>query len=118
MQLSPELTEGMVFAGPAFAIRSEEPKAYPPQQRLVEAYQKKYGHPPDFRVAFVYDTVMLLLQAVHNAKNLDEVRGQLCKINGYEGASGRVSISDTRDAIVDLVLGKYQFGKVIALSTN
>ena len=109
IQLPPELTEGMVFAGPAFALRS--PEGYAPQQRLIDAYKQKYGRPPDFRVAFVYDTVMLLYQVLHNSKTPSDVPALLTRINGYEGASGRISISDTRDAVVEIVLGRYQAGK-------
>jgi branched-chain amino acid transport system substrate-binding protein len=118
IQLPPEMTEGMVFAGPAFALRSENPESYPPQQRLVDSYKQKYGRAPDFRVAFVYDTIMLLFRAAHESKTLDDMRAQLRKVNGYEGASGRISISDTRDAVVELVLGKYQSGKLVKITTN
>jgi branched-chain amino acid transport system substrate-binding protein len=116
LQLPAELTEGMVFAGPAFALRS--PQSYPPQQRLVDAYVKKYNRQPDFRVAFVYDTVMLLYQALHHSKNPTDVFAQLTRINGYEGASGRIDISDSRDAVVEIVLGRYLAGKPVKLAEN
>ncbi len=118
MQLPPEMTEGMVFAGPAFALRGDNIDSYPPQQRLVDAYKQKFGKAPDFRVAFVYDTIMLLFRAAHDSKTIEEIRAQLRNVNGYEGASGRISISDTRDAVVELVLGKYQSGKPVKITAN
>jgi branched-chain amino acid transport system substrate-binding protein len=111
IKLSPELTEGITFAGPLFALRSDKLETYLPQKRLVEAYRQKYGRDPDFRVAFVYDTIMLLFRTLHNTNGVDQAATQLLNVKDYEGTSGRITITPDRDAVVDLVLATYKAGK-------
>jgi len=117
IKLAPELTEGMTFAGPQFALRTEQ-NSYAPQARLIAAYRKKYGRDPDFRVAFVYDTIMLLLKALHDQGNPQKASTQLMEIKDYEGASGRLTITANRDALVDLVLARYTNGVPTKLEGN
>jgi branched-chain amino acid transport system substrate-binding protein len=118
IKLQPELTEGMTFAGPLFALRSNNLDSYPPQKRLVEAYKQKYGRDPDFRVAFVYDTIMLLFKSLHDAKAAGQVSAQFLGVNNYEGTSGHITITPDRDAIVELVLATYKAGVPTRLEGN
>jgi|ERR1043165_770007 branched-chain amino acid transport system substrate-binding protein len=117
IKLSPELTEGMTFAGPQFALRTDK-DSYVPQARLVTAYRQKYGRDPDFRVAFVYDTIMLLLKALHDEGDAQKATSQLLSVRDYQGTSGRLTITSDRDALVDLVLATYKSGSPIALEGN
>lgn len=115
LQLPPELTDGMTFVGPAFALRAND-SAPPEQRELVTAYQQKYQRAPDFRVAFVYDTVMLLQQALQSAGSVEQLSTRLTSTRDYAGASGRISLGETRDAAVEMVLGRYQGGRPVPLS--
>ena len=109
--LRPDLTEGMVFVGPSFALNSGSASASKEQREMVEAYVNKYKKEPDFRVAFIYDTIMLLARELNSTNDLAEVRKRLQNIQSYDGVSGKISITDSRDAQVDMVLGIYKDGR-------
>ncbi len=115
-QLPAESTEGMVFAAPAFALRSGTPSAQKEQQFLETAYKEKYGKAPDFRVAFIYDTITLLAREMQQAKDENALRAALARISDYHGTSGTISIDSNRDARTEVVLGHYKSGKPIARS--
>jgi branched-chain amino acid transport system substrate-binding protein len=110
-QLPPDLIEGMVFAAPAFALRSGSSSASPEQVQLESAYKSKYAKTADFRVAFIYDTIMLLAQELNRGQRGDSLRLALQRIESYRGASGTITISNTRDARAELVLATYRGGK-------
>jgi len=109
INLPPDLTEGIVFAGPAFALRDSD--SYPPQQKLVTAYKERYGREPDFRVAFVYDSIMMLAEAISNSESINDVPRLLENLGEYDGTSGRISLTSSRDAKVEIVMGQYLNGK-------
>jgi branched-chain amino acid transport system substrate-binding protein len=113
IQLPADMTEGMVFAGPAFALRSHD--SYAPQQELVAAYKQKFNKEPDFRVAFVYDSILMLVQAINESEGTAAVPSRLKAMTNYEGTSGRIHMTAERDAEVDLVLGRYTGGKPVHL---
>lgn len=115
-QLPAGLTEGMVFAAPTFALRSGTAGVPEHQQQLETAYQAKYGKAPDFRVAFIYDTIMLLAAELHKGATGNALRAALRNVTSYQGASGTINITSSRDASVSIVLGRYQSGKPIAIS--
>lgn len=111
MQLDPQFTEGLTFAGPLFALRMKNLDSYPPQKRMVEAYKARFGRTPDFRVAFVYDTIMLLAKALHESGSVEAVIAKLTSVTEYEGVSGRITISADRDASVEMTLATYRSGQ-------
>jgi branched-chain amino acid transport system substrate-binding protein len=113
--LPTELTEGMVFAGPAFNLRLEKLDSYPKQKAMVEAYKARFGKEPDFRVAFVYDTMMLIAKALEEAGGTEGLPAVLARTPSFEGVSGRISLPPNRDAVVDMVLARYEGGNVVAL---
>jgi branched-chain amino acid transport system substrate-binding protein len=111
MQLDPQFTEGLTFAGPLFALRMRNLDSYPPQKRMIEAYKARFGRTPDFRVAFVYDTIMLLAKALHESGSVEAVIAKLTSVTEYEGVSGRITISADRDASVEMTLATYRSGQ-------
>jgi len=113
--LPAELTEGMVFAGPAFNLRLEKLESYPKQKAMVKAYKARFGKEPDFRVAFVYDTMMLIAKALEEAGGTEGLPAVLTRTASFEGVSGRISLPPNRDAVVDMVLARYEGGNVVAV---
>jgi branched-chain amino acid transport system substrate-binding protein len=111
MQLDPQFTEGLTFAAPLFALRMDNLDTYPPQKTMVEAYKAKYNRTPDFRVAFVYDTIMLVAKTLQEGGSVDAAVIKLKSVGDYEGASGKISISADRDASVEMALATYHSGR-------
>jgi branched-chain amino acid transport system substrate-binding protein len=115
--LPPELTNGMVFAGPAFNLRMKHLDDFPTQRAMVEAYRSRYGKDPDFRVAFVYDSMIMLADALVRAGSLESLpRALIGQI--YHGASGRIEMGTNRDALVDMVLARYDHGEIVVLKPS
>jgi branched-chain amino acid transport system substrate-binding protein len=118
MQLDSQFTEGLTFAGPLFALRMDNLDSYPPQKNMVEAYKAKYNHTPDFRVAFVYDTIMLLAKSLHEGGSVDAAVERLKSVTDYQGVSGKITISADRDASVEMTLATYHSGHPTQVQTQ
>ena len=113
LALPAELTEGLVFAGPAFAYRAAHPDSFPRVAEFTQRYRQRFNRNPDFRVAFIYDTFMLLANSWQGVTTVDSLRSRLARVNGYDGVSGRISMNENRDATVEMMLAEYRGGKVV-----
>lgn len=116
VSLPPELTEGIVFAGPAYNLRLARLDEFPLQKAMVEAYRTRFGKEPDFRVAFVYDTMLLLADALVRAGSLEGLPQAIASQPEFQGASGRIVIQGNRDAVVEMALLRFSQGKVTELA--
>lgn len=116
MDLAPQFTEGMVFSAPSFAYRMDRIDEFPTQQSMVESYQAAYGSEPDFRVAFVYDTIMLLAKVVADGHEAS-LYENLLRFENYEGVSGGIIMRPNGDAVVDMVLATYSPTSTVELWT-
>ncbi len=111
--LPPALTDGLVFAGPLYSLRMSSLDSFPHQKDLVDRYVARFGHEPDFRVAFVYDNLILLAEVLAETRSVREARERLMNYGKYAGASGTIEFMGSRDAHVEMALMTYLHGKVV-----
>lgn len=68
---------------------------------FLENYRKLYNEDPDMFSAQYYDAVMILAQAMENAKSTDPAvfKAELAKLKDYPGVSGNTTIRENREPI-------------------
>ena len=84
----------------------------PSSKRFVEAYRKRFknqdGSPksPDAMAALGYDSAMILAEAMKRAATTDgaKVRDALAAMKDFEGATGKTTINEKRDATKPAVI--------------
>ncbi len=60
-------------------------------KKFVDNYLKKYAKRPDLLAAQAYDAARLLLAALANSSDRDNVHNQLMQIRDFEGVSGKTT---------------------------
>ena len=113
-QIAGAAADGLIVGSPWFIGKPE-----PANQEFVQAFQKKYGNPPDQFAAQAYDTMAILAQAIDRAGAPDpeKIRAALLKTD-YTGVMGPFTFTDHRDpastaGVVVLVMEGGQF-KILA----
>ncbi len=83
---------------------SESPN--PATQKFIKDYREKYNEDPDGLSAAGYDAAMILIQAIENAKELTPkaIRDELAKIQNFDGATGKITINEKRNADKDVFI--------------
>ena len=89
---------------------------------FVEAYKKRYsGKVPDAMAALGYDSAGILADAIKRAASTDgqKIRDALAATKDYEGATGKITINQDRDATKPAVIlqvkdGKFKYVETIA----
>jgi branched-chain amino acid transport system substrate-binding protein len=104
--------EGTLAATPFFG-GADNPKT----QAFIKAYKARFNEDGDWVSAFHYDAVYFIADALKKVGNdyTDgaKLREAMLSIKSFEGAQGKVTISDTREAtgtpyIVEVKDGKFQ----------
>ncbi|NLG68225.1 MAG: ABC transporter substrate-binding protein [Firmicutes bacterium] len=87
--------------------------ATPVARRFIEAYQQRFGSPPDDVAALTYDSFQLLFQALQQAGRLDReaVRDALASIERYEGVTGTMQFRGSGDPIKSAVVIRIEDGQ-------
>jgi branched-chain amino acid transport system substrate-binding protein len=117
-QLAPEFTEGLVFLGPAFTYRLSQMDDFPAMQDFVTAFEAETGRRPDFRAAYAYDAAMVLALAIEKGQEDPErVRAAILETKDYQGACGRLSFRSDGDAETEVILARYENGRIVPLAT-
>ncbi|MBI9108807.1 MAG: ABC transporter substrate-binding protein [Spirochaetales bacterium] len=92
--------EGIIFPAGQLLVAEKLPDSHPQKKVLVAyktAYEQKFNEPVSGFGGYAYDAVMLIAQALKNAKSMDRngLRDALESISGFAGASGVFNMSAT-----------------------
>lgn len=112
IDLPKEYKEGMYFVGPRFSFAMMNGNMSNETRHFVDSYKQRYGELPDFRAAYAYDAIKILVKAVDSVagRNVDTIRSKILEIKEYQGASGTVSFLPNGEALTDLVIAHYSEG--------
>jgi len=123
LTMAKDLMEGVAFVD---AFDAERPEA----QAFLEAYRKEYGESPSNTVAFGWDGIHLLAQAIEKAGSLDKekIRAALASTTDFRGAIGAKGTSvgfkdgkrtgfDPQGAVVRIIKNN-QHGPVVHSGQN
>src|SRR5690625_4594097 len=104
---------GALMEGLFFSTHYAPDIATPVARQFIEAYQARYGSPPDDVAALTYDSFGLLFQAIQEAGRLDRdaVREALANISDFEGVTGSMTFTGTGDPIKSAVFIQIKDGK-------
>lgn len=85
---------GVLLTGPFFEIDSGEE----PVKSFVDAYEAKYGDPPDVWAAHGYDAMNVLVEAIPDPfRTASDFRSGMRAIEDYPGAAGVVRFDEKGD---------------------
>ena len=92
-----------------FSSADPDPKV----QKFVRDYQAKYAALPDALAALWYDGARLLSQAIQRAGSVEaaKIRDALAATRDFDGATGRISIDEDRNAAKSGVILKIDHGE-------
>lgn len=104
---------GALMEGLFFSTHYAPDIATPVARQFIEAYQARYGSPPDDVAALTYDSFGLLFQAIQEAGRLDReaIREALANITDFEGVTGSMTFTGTGDPIKSAVFIQIKDGK-------
>lgn len=114
---SPELVKaaGEAVEGGYFSNHFTRESDNPSVKAFVEAYQKRYGRPPDALASLGYEAAQILLDAIKRAGSdaPDKIRDAMEKSN-VETITGRITFDETHNplkaaAIVKIEKGQQRF---------
>jgi branched-chain amino acid transport system substrate-binding protein len=86
----------------------------PKGAKFVEDYKNRYGgKTPDTMAALGFDSALVLAEAIRQAGTTEgsAVREKLAQIKDFEGATGRTTINEDRDATKSAVVMQVKGGK-------
>jgi branched-chain amino acid transport system substrate-binding protein len=116
IELPSNFIEGLTFIGPRFSYLMMNNQLEPEMEQFVNAYKAKYNELPDFRAAYTYDVIKILMTVWNEHKedinNVDKISSYLSEIKNFKGASGNISFLSNGDTQTDLVIAKYVDGKI------
>ena len=112
IELPGEYKEGMFFVGPRFSFAMMNGNMSNEMRNFVDLYKKKYGELPDFRAAYAYDAIKILVKTVDSVtdRNVEAICAKILEVREYQGASGAVSFLPNGEALTDLVIAHYSNG--------
>jgi branched-chain amino acid transport system substrate-binding protein len=88
-----------IFAGVPFTAEDQRPEA----QRFVQAFQRKFGMPPDNNAALAYDATYLLYQATRevggNRRKIRDYLASLTEESAFKGVTGAIYFRPDGDPI-------------------
>lgn len=107
-----EVLERVVVAVPAYSIYSQRAGNQSASAlEFLAAYKKTYQKIPNFDVAYAYDAVGLLVEAVARVgTDPAKVKEQLRELGSYEGVTGKIVISQDGNARTSWQVGVYRDG--------
>jgi ABC-type branched-subunit amino acid transport system substrate-binding protein len=116
---SPELltigehyVEGAIFVDGFFA---DSPN--PEVKAFVENFRLTFGQEPDILAAQAYDATSLILKVLkEGASSREQLKEGLLTVQGYPGASGFTSITETGEAQKNLFLLMVRRGKIVQIN--
>lgn len=95
LKLGDNVTKEAVFPSPFLTGVSSEEYAH-----FAAAYDARFGRQPNRLAALGYDAVRLVTRALHSGGDSKEMLiEQLKNVQGYDGASGRITFGNNRENI-------------------
>jgi len=85
--------EGAVFVDGFFI---DSPLFY--VKEFVKNYRETFGEDPDILAAQAYDATEIILKALNQAGNREELRESLLRVRNFPGVSGTTSITPSGDS--------------------
>ena len=117
IELPSNFTEGLTFIGPRFTYLMMNDQLKPEMEAFVNSYKNKYNELPDFRAAYTYDVIKILMSVWSEHKedvnDMNKIRSYLTSIKDFKGASGNITFLSNGDTQTDLIIAKYQEGMVV-----
>lgn len=109
--LSGNASEGVYFTTPAFNADSKDTVV----SNFVNLFENKYGRKPAFDEALQFDTVVLILKAILNSDNVDNVkiRKTISNTDNYQGVCGATVITAKGDLVTPLVIKVIKNGLIM-----
>jgi branched-chain amino acid transport system substrate-binding protein len=107
--------EGVVFSTHYHPDADLSPSSAP----FVEAFEEEYGERPSAFAALGYDAYMLVLDAIERAGSFDPdaIRDAMAATDGFQGASGLISLDENGDAVKTAVILTVENGEFKFLAT-
>ncbi len=107
--------------GHYFSTHCSPEDASPKMSAFVSAYKAKYNKTPDAMAALGYDSAWVLAEAIKKAGTTEgpALRAAIAATKDFDGASGKFSLDDKRDAIKSAAIltikdGKFKFLETVA----
>jgi branched-chain amino acid transport system substrate-binding protein len=100
--------------GNYFSTHCSVEQGTPEMIAFVDAYKKKYnGKTPDAMAVLGYDAAKVMADAIKRAGSAEsgKIRDALAATKDFNGASGKFSLNENRDAVKALVFIKIENGK-------
>jgi branched-chain amino acid transport system substrate-binding protein len=93
-----ENSEGILLPAGRLIVEPQVPAANPQKKVLasyIKEYEKKFNQPVSTFGGHAYDSIMVLAQAIRNAKSAEPaaIRDALEKIKGHQGTAGEFNFS-------------------------
>lgn len=109
---SPKLSEigGTAIDGGYFSNHYSTESKDPVAVEFLKKFQAKYNKMPDGLSSVAYDSAKMLAQAIQNAPEMTSVaiRNELAKIKEFQGATGKISMDEKRNAVKSAVVVQVQ----------
>lgn len=118
IELAGEAAEGVVF--PSTKILAPESITNPEQKKVIDTfisdYTKEYGEAPNHFASHGWDSLMLLVTAIEDAKSTkaEDIQAALNRITNFAGADGIFTYTPTNHdglSVDDLIMVKIKGGK-------
>jgi len=118
VSLEPTLTDGIVFTGPSYTYKVTS-TIDPNATKFIETFKARFGKTPDYTAAFAYDTIKILAKVIaEKGMQLENVRQGLLNVKNYDGVSGTISFRPNGDSYTNIMLAKYEKGKIVLISES
>lgn len=87
----------------------------PQSKDFVRRYEKKMGPVPEDTLALVYDSFMVLKDAIERAQSVEpsDIRDALAETPGHEGVTGVIRFDGNGDPIKPMVINRFKFGGIM-----
>jgi branched-chain amino acid transport system substrate-binding protein len=84
-----------------------------PGKTFCDIYKEKYGKDPDYRAAYLYDSLMIVVDAINKVGNdAEKLKIQLLKTN-FNGATGKTIFDSDGNAQREVIIKTIKNGKFV-----
>jgi len=82
-------------------------------KKFIEAYKKEYNKEPSAVAALAFDAYLVIRNAMEKTQSTDgpTLQKYLSGLKDFEGATGNITMNETRDAVKDVVIKSVKDGK-------
>ena len=82
-------------------------------KKFIEEYKKEYNKEPSAVAALAFDAYLVIRNAIEQTKSTDgpTLQKYLSTLKDFDGATGNITMNETRDAVKDVVIKTVKDGK-------